>query len=624
MIPIALAIFIYQFIALLGVAGATQTVTYIAYLRRNIDIRLMYSQNAIDLFLNYRKFRKPTSEKNGIVLLVLLTLLFEFIPTIFTKFHTTEYIYYNIASSTLQYDDAINNAGWPGYLSIFENFTSSMMGAQSANISINEMGRGYIKEIQLKNISMNPTGVWYDFKHQPTLVYNNRTLANSSGFFSSNGDPLKSTVIHTFSAFGQSKAGDENHPSSSSLTDCANIPTSNGKPNLVELPDLQNLSVQAIHTYNTACYPVYNKAATISITSSMPYHPSVHSRTDTIYRTRQLVPGVTAMGTSSVSLMNHNATHMTLGIRKMATITLYKYNKTISLPTNCSEADKSSDDINFKNLPYNYIFCQFFKTLSGHSNYTDIQASTTQYNNNYAVNAVYTAQNGKSYEPGQSAMLDLDVFMTLNMEGQLKDSNEECLLAYEQTKFGTLFATNRIFNTSLANDNIGYILNRIDPSIFKESSIEFLAAMASIKARWSQNDYSDFIKYTAHVGVGVETSPRWVASVVLLIILFLLPQLTRYEIKKFPQYSNDLRSILISSVDKSVKDSWEGEFSARQVDIVADDGKQSNAKAVHLIIDGSLIVGTRKNADEDTITDSLIPDEKGVSTSQHEDFHRMY
>jgi hypothetical protein len=104
------------------------------------------------------------------------------------------------------------------------------------------MGRSYIREIQQKNISMNPTSIWYDFKHKPNFLYNNRTFANSSGFFSSN-NPLDNNVNHTFSAFGQSKTGDNNHPSSSSHIDCSNVPTSYGEPNLVELASLQNLSV---------------------------------------------------------------------------------------------------------------------------------------------------------------------------------------------------------------------------------------------------------------------------------------------------------------------------------------------------------------------------------------------
>lgn len=96
---------------------------------------------------------------------------------------------------------------------------------------------------------------------------------------------------------------------------------------------------------------------------------------------------------------------------------------------------------------------------------------------------VYTIQNGGIYELGQSAMMDLNMFTAYTIEDQLADNNE-ALVAYQTNSIGTsIEAANTTFNATLANDNIEFILNKLDSTVINATTINLLVAMASARAR---------------------------------------------------------------------------------------------------------------------------------------------
>lgn len=217
----------------------------------------------------------------------------------------------------------------------------------------------------------------------------------------------------------------------------------------------------------------------------------------------------------------------------MVSITVYNYIGDITPPTDCTMNGKSENaTINFKDLPYNYILCNLLRILPSSASLPQIklvQAAPKYFEGNRATNAVFTVQNGGTYEEGQSVMVDLNLFAVYTVEGQLADDKEH-LLAYETKNFGTTTQIDGLLNTTLANDNIGCIL---DSTIIDDQTVEILVSMASAKARWSKSDFSDFVKVSANVTDAVETSLRWIIIVSALAVLFLLPQVIRLIIAVF-------------------------------------------------------------------------------------------
>lgn len=162
---------------------------------------------------------------------------------------------------------------------------------------------------------------------------------------------------------------------------------------------------------------------------------------------------------------------------------------------------------------------------------------------------VYTIQNGGVYELGQSAMMDLNMFTAYTIEDQLADNNE-ALVAYQTNSIGTsIQAVNTTFNATLANNNIEFILNKLDSTVINATTSNLLVAMASARARWSNGDLSDFTKVSTSIINAVESPNWWIAVIVVLTVLFLLPQVSRLFLRRVHYFSGDLRSILISSLD---------------------------------------------------------------------------
>lgn len=101
-----LAIPIYHKLAILEVEAVSQIVTSIAYKRRHLDSKLMYTQNPLDLLLNYSKFDQKTHLKAAVILLTWFAIALKFIPTILTKTSSADIIHYNSTINALNKDQA--------------------------------------------------------------------------------------------------------------------------------------------------------------------------------------------------------------------------------------------------------------------------------------------------------------------------------------------------------------------------------------------------------------------------------------------------------------------------------------------------------------------------------------
>lgn len=97
------------------------------------------------------------------------------------------------------------------------------------------------------------------------------------------------------------------------------------------------------------------------------------------------------------------------------------------------------------------------------------------------------------------------------------------LLAFETMQFGPNSKQNdSTFEATLANNNLENIINRLDSTVLDNKTINALATLASIRTRWANHDFSDFIRHTANVSSAVETFTPGLISVVALLVVSLM------------------------------------------------------------------------------------------------------
>ncbi|GAA5811893.1 hypothetical protein MFLAVUS_005340 [Mucor flavus] len=561
MIPSVWAILIYQVLAFLGIDAVSQIVTYVAYKKQDLDTKLMYNQDPLDLLCNYNKFRKPFNQKLAIILTAIVALLIGFIPTVFTKLNQTGYIYSDPIQLPLQQSQLPwSNTSMP----VINDFLRFLRNSTSADQTSQDILTTYLMNNLNQNVTKNPSGTWFDVDLQPKNDYFNDHQGTLYGF--------QTAGNATFLAFGF-RPSDSSEPTSETLSSC--ILGSN--TTVTRFDSFLGFMVGGLVAYDNICYPMYDRTAAIYRRNQTQNKISLLSANDYIYRPPQLSPGGSAMGSFGVSLYNHNSTHMNLGIKKMASITMYNYNKTVPLPTDCDPEGKTENaTTSFKNLANNKILCQLMSVIPSQSNTTMriLQASRKYYDGaNHATNAVYTTIKSDAYERyelGQAVLIDLNMFAAYTIKGQLAD-DKEYLLASEDVKLGgDVYAENSALEITLENNNIDYILDKLDDIVLDEQTINTLITLASARVRWSNGYFSDFVRYTADVTDAIETPNGWIISVVVILVIFLVPQALRLLLRHDNYYSQDLRGILISTLeDKNVGPfETENRGKARRVDLV--------------------------------------------------------
>lgn len=95
----------------------------------------------------------------------------------------------------------------------------------------------------------------------------------------------------------------------------------------------------------------------------------------------------------------------------------------------------------------------------------------------------------------------------------------------------------------------------------------------------------------------MESSNWWIAVIVVLTVLFLLPQVARLFLRRVHYFSGDLRSILISSLDDGEGRNGmtaNSSVGARHVNLIVTPKQHINAEIVTLTIDGTKFTTTTK------------------------------
>ncbi|KAK4509731.1 Acyl-coenzyme A oxidase [Mucor velutinosus] len=548
MIPAVLAVLLYQLLAFLGAEAVTQIVTYIAFKRRDLDFKLMYQQDPLGILSNYNRFDKSAQQKAIIIFLSFFAIALQFIPTIFTKFTSTGSIYYSPINTPLTRSEATEKYNWPTTLPVFSNFVPYLSNPTAT--SLQDMTNEYIKENLRQNNTQSSVGYWFTPKISKRFEWDNRQkgfLENFNGIYA-NG----SLADQTATAFGN-RPGDSEYPSSHTLYSCrASDPT-----NLVNyIPAIHGNSVQGAKGYDFPCYPIYDNTLSIVLSQRVDgaYQTSLLNSNDTIYRQMKLFQGTSASSSFGVSIFNHNSSHMTMAIKKTAHITLYSYNRTAILPSDCSKGDRANFTNNFIDLPYNAVLCDLINAKNSLNVTTRlVQAAGRIYLENYVVNTVYTFQTGGMYDEGESIMVDLSLFQATTVEGNLLDKKEH-MVAYSATNLQFDNPPSNDMTTTaadLSNDKIGTLLKALDPSRINQDTVDILVGMASMRVRWENGDYTDFALNRSHVLEAVETPAWWIIAICALAIIFSVPQTCRLLVRRIPEYAEDLRTLLLLTLERS-------------------------------------------------------------------------
>ncbi|KAL7315475.1 hypothetical protein PS15m_004690 [Mucor circinelloides] len=561
MIPTTLAILTYQVLAILGTEAVSQIVTSIAYKRRQLDYKLMYLSGPLDLVLNFNKFDRPAAQKASIVFFICLTIVLKFIPTIMTKLSSSTAIYHDITVTPLDQATATSTYNWPSTMPVFNNFITYL--ANPSAYSLEDMMTAYIKGTLNQNTTSNHDGYWFTPRAAKRFEWDDQQVAYLEGFYA----PPVNGTLQMGGFYGPSSMVNVTANAFQHYGLLANLFTTSKCGGGYDTEVVSNFSeihgatVEAVQHVLHTCHPMYDESLVIETAyqseDGLKYKPSQLDANDTLYRLPKLSEGITTSSSFGVSIFNHNSSHMTLGIKKTAHITLYSSQKPATLPSNCNATDRPDTANNFVDLPYDSVLCNLI-----HIGNTDlyelelVQAISRVYVENYALNTFYTRRKNVEWSAELLAkttdvlMADFTLFQSYNVEGNLND-NQEHMVAFSANSLNYNTPEDIESATDFTNDKIGALLKALDPSRIDQDTVEILVGMASMRVRWENGDYSDILLNKAQVMDGVETPLWWIIAVSAMALIFMLPQVSRLIIRRVPEYADNLRNILLLTVERS-------------------------------------------------------------------------
>ncbi|KAF1803023.1 hypothetical protein V8B55DRAFT_1596608 [Mucor lusitanicus] len=583
MIPTTLAILFYQVLAILGTEAVSLVVTGIAYKRRDLDYKLMYLQSPLDLFRNYHRFNQTAFQKATVFFFACLTVALKLIPTIFTKLNSSVSVYHNLSTTPLSQSVAISKYNWPSTMPVFGRFIPYL--ANPSATSLQDMTNAYIEFSLHQNTTQNSGGIWFTPNITKRFEWDNQQRAFSDGF---RGSPsLGSYTIFPFSRQG----------TSSTMERCSTNTTSLVK----NLPRIHGNLVKGSRSYSLGCYPTYDSSIPILHRFDNKDNfqlPSLLDANDTIYRFPKPSGSVSASSSFGVSIFNHNTTHMTMGIKKTAHITFYNRLKNATFPSDCSIGSRANFTNNFKDLPYDAVLCELRNVVHDSSDMVVSQAAGRSFQENYALSTVYTfRRNIGANVQGEIVMIDFALFQAFNVEGNLLD-NKEHMVAYSRNSLLQGSPPDIDASTDLSNDAIGSLLRELDPSDLNQETADILVGMASMRVRWENGDFSDFALNQAEVTNAINTPLWWIATVSALVILFLIPHASRFVVRRIPEYTENLRNLLLITIERS--DALENTSKVKNVGLFLTDQRNETDRMALLSVNGHPITIAGRLTSPDT------------------------
>ncbi|KAG1110994.1 hypothetical protein G6F42_015160 [Rhizopus arrhizus] len=136
--------------------------------------------------------------------------------------------------------------------------------------------------------------------------------------------------------------------------------------------------------------------------------------------------------------------------------------------------------------------------------------------------------------------------------------------------------------------------------------------MASMRVRWENGDYSDFTLSHSQVTDAIKTPTWWIATVSALVLLFLIPHVSRLIVKRIPEYAENLRNLLLLTIERS--NALEKTRKIKNVGILLSDQNNETERIALLSVCGYPVTVAEKLTSVETslIEESVVTDEKDM------------
>lgn len=137
----------------------------------------------------------------------------------------------------------------------------------------------------------------------------------------------------------------------------------NGMPSnpnnvITNISQIHGNIVQASKVFTTICNSIYENSRKIEYKLSNGIFTSLLNVSDTLCRLPTTLQGISASSSFGISVFHDNNTCMTMGIKKMVHITLYKVHINATFPLDYALGNKTNFANNSIDLPYDAVLCE--------------------------------------------------------------------------------------------------------------------------------------------------------------------------------------------------------------------------------------------------------------------------
>jgi hypothetical protein len=533
----------------------------------------MYIQNPSDKLRNLKLFKSNVCSKISILFWTFAALVLTFLPTILTI--SNGLFSYNVYYTDIRIigQEEAQGGAVPALIPdneiypIFDSFLEDddmtrYMSRSPYAMDTYQVLKAYLHRNLKKQVDPNPSGVWYnglsDFDRRWRTRGGRRKRIRYPQYSLQKADAITGTYTSQDSNMATYTFGLQNQDSFT-LRLCAGI---NGATLVTNFTEFEGHRIQAIRGAlppSQICYPVSDSSLPILVQPrNQKLQPSVLDSNDRAFRPSQLsgMMALTAI-TLSVSGMDLNSTHISMGVKKTAHVTVYNMATDIDHPDkllDCSpealyrpSSYSSFLDVDsspmFINVSHTRRVCALYALSQQNPDMPIWQASRRAVGQNSSLNAVYTYLAGTPASPFGGYMVDLTWFTAYTVAAPIAvfpEDNKEYLVAHLYNDDPNIYS----FRTTGIED----MLNFKDPyeysfDIMTENPL--LADLVLTRAALLQGNTYYFTMTQATPRYSVDTNYGWriliaIISCLTLIIWVLLG-------RKMDEKVN-LRSMLIDTV----------------------------------------------------------------------------
>jgi hypothetical protein len=456
-VALSVILFCYLFVALL----ASTILTSVVAVKSKLDFRLMYLQHPFDKFRNLKLFKTNLLSKFAFLFCTFIALVLIFLPTLLTiQSDLIDYEIYYINERTIGQEepqggivpDLIqNNEAYP----IFDSLVRSDYRSPAYDTrDTNQVLRHYFYHNLKKQVEPNLSGVWYgglsgfdesSFKRERVSTANGRhkypeLSQQEANTITGTYSPRNSNVTtYTFGLQNQD---------SSTLKLCTDI---SGATLIINLTDIEGHKIQAMRGAQPStqvCYPLNDPTLPILVQpGNQKIQPSVLDSNERLFRPSHLSDTYNQIDvTLSVSGMNLNNTHLSMGIKKTVHITLYNNasdykNADVSLNCSLAKLNEPHDPFllsfeakhAYNNVNHTRIVCALRALSQQNPDMPILQASRRVTEQNSSLNSVYTYLADTQANPLGGYMVDLTWFTAYTVAAPVAvfpEDNKEYLVAH--------------------------------------------------------------------------------------------------------------------------------------------------------------------------------------------------